>query len=313
MPKVWVNGQPDMNVSPLDRGLAYGDGLFATMRVDQGEILFFTAHMERLTQGAYRLGFHWSVSAALKQQLITLAKAHPHSCIKLLLTRGVGGRGYSAPVNRPNLAAELTPGSMPELITDKQDNKTTAASSIPNQARSCAADALQVTEVVSVSEFPAHYKTWQQQGVGLSLSPVKLGKQPKLAGIKHCNRLEQVLIKSVDLPEGVHDWLVVDFEDNIIESSMANIFFVLDEKLVTPRMSYAGVAGMMREQMMHQLLQMGHKIEITDIHYSMLKQVKHAFITNSLFGLVDVMTIDDFTFTPATWTSSLREQLSLTL
>ncbi|MGM8892181.1 aminotransferase class IV, partial [Psychrobacter sp. 1Y1] len=147
----------------------------------------------------------------------------------------------------------------------------------------------------------------------LALSPVSLGKQPKLAGIKHCNRLEQVLIKSIELPEGIHDWLVIDFEDNIIESSMANIFFVVDEKLVTPRMSYAGVAGMMREQVMHQLLQMGHKIEVTDIQYSRLNQVKHAFITNSLFGLVDIVRIDDFTFTPATWTPSLREQLSLTL
>ncbi|MGS0689078.1 aminodeoxychorismate lyase [Shewanella sp. 0m-8] len=309
MPKVWVNGQPGINVDPLDRGLAYGDGLFATMRVDQGEILFFTAHMERLTQGAYRLGFHWAVSPALQQQLHTLAQANPHSCIKLLLTRGIGGRGYSAPVNRPNLAADI--------ITAELSNQSANACSVSTPQNSAhntdRSEPLNVTEIVSVSDFPAHYKKWQQQGVGLALSPVSLGKQPKLAGIKHCNRLEQVLIKSIELPEGIHDWLVIDFEDNIIESSMANIFFVVDEKLVTPRMSYAGVAGMMREQVMHQLLQMGHKIEVTDIQYSRLNQVKHAFITNSLFGLVDIVRIDDFTFTPATWTPSLREQLSLTL
>ncbi|MGS0680765.1 aminodeoxychorismate lyase [Shewanella sp. 125m-7] len=285
MPEVWINGQASMSVNPLDRGLAYGDGLFATMRVNQGEIQFFSAHMERLTQGAFRLGFQWTPSKALCAQLTTLAKVNPQSCIKLLLTRGTGGRGYSVPLNRPNVVFDG------------------AASQ----------NALNVTEVVSVSALPAQYLNWQQQGISLTCSDVLLGRQPKLAGIKHCNRLEQVLIKSAALPSHSQDWLVLDSNRNIVESSMANIFFVFDDKLVTPRISYSGVAGMMREQVIYQLLHMGHKIEVTDIAYDKLSQVKHVFISNSLFEVVDVVAIDNFTFDRAIWTSSLREHLSLTL
>ena len=57
MSTIWVNGQPDANISPLDRGLAYGDDLFATMRVNGGEIQYLESHLARLSQGAMRLGF----------------------------------------------------------------------------------------------------------------------------------------------------------------------------------------------------------------------------------------------------------------
>lgn len=300
MTQVWVDGQPDSHVNPLDRGLAYGDGLFATMRVHQGKIQFLASHLERLTQGAYRLGFCWHPSDKLQLQLRTLAEDNPNSCIKILLTRGVGGRGYAATVVRHNPAVTLEAGNV------QQSQAITAPSSQ-------VAAALNTTEIVSLHSLPIHYQNWQQQGVNLALSEVRLGRQAKLAGIKHCNRLEQVIIKSVDLPEDIQDWLVLDSDDNIVGSSMANIFFVLDKTIITPRQSFAGVAGMMREQVINQLLQMGYKVEVTDFHHSMLSTAKHVFMTNSLFGLVDVLAIADMRFSRASLTLKIREQLSLTL
>ncbi|MCK8045535.1 aminodeoxychorismate lyase [Shewanella sp. 1CM18E] len=291
MSDVWVNGQPDTNVNPLDRGLAYGDGLFATMRVNQGQIQFLTAHLERLIQGAFRLGFNWLPSAELKQQLTHLAQANPDSCIKLLLTRGAGGRGYGIDLVRHNLA-----------FTGDEVVIASSKAGLPI-----------VNEIVSVHALPAQYATWQQEGISLALSDIKLGRQSKLAGIKHCNRLEQVLIKSAAVPKHAQDWLVIDSDDNIIESSMANIFFVVEQVIMTPRISFAGVAGMMREQVLYQLLEMGYKVEICDFHYSMLAKAQHAFITNSLFGLIDVVAIDDKQFSRTSLTSKVREQLSLTL
>ncbi|GIU36713.1 aminodeoxychorismate lyase [Shewanella schlegeliana] len=300
MTQVWVDGQPDNSVNPLDRGLAYGDGLFATMRVHQGEIQFLNTHFERLTQGAYRLGFQWQPSSDLKQQLSALAKTNPNACIKIVLTRGVGGRGYGAAVVRHNPAIILDNESIQQI-----NDKPVSSSQVSTP--------LNTTEIVSVHPLPTYYKQWQQQGVSLALADIRLGRQPKLAGIKHCNRLEQVLIKSVELAEGNQDWLVLDSDNNVIESSMANIFFVVDKIIITPRISFAGVAGMMREQVIHQLLQMGYSVQITDFHHSMLADAKHVFITNSLFGLVDVVAIADRRFSRASWTSRIREHLCLTL
>ncbi|MDR8523655.1 aminodeoxychorismate lyase [Shewanella fidelis] len=294
MSQVWVNGQPDVNVNPLDRGLTYGDGLFATMRVSQGKILFLAAHLDRLTQGAFRLGINWLPSNALKLQLSSLAQANPNACIKLLITRGAGGRGYGVDFSRDNLA--LSPQKHVSSVSCE------ASSHLPK-----------VCEIVSVSAVPAQYAIWQQQGICLALSDIKLGKQAKLAGIKHCNRLEQVLIKSASLPKGAQDWLVLDCDDNIVESSMANLFFVIDKTIMTPRISFAGVAGMMREQVIYQLLNLGYKVEVSDLHYDMLNKAQHVFLTNSLFGLIDVLAIGNRQFSRTPLTSTVREQLSLTL
>jgi len=270
MSTVWVNGQPDATVSPLDRGLAYGDGLFATMRVNHSEIQFIGSHFLRLTQGAKRLGFDWQPSRALQQLLSDCAQQHPQSCLKILLSRGQGGRGYAP-----------------------------------------AASGSAITEIVSVHPYPTHYRQWQQSGITLQISDVLLAKQPRLAGIKHCNRLEQILIKSAVLAPGNDDWLVLDSDNNMIESSMANLFFATRTEIITPRLAYAGVAGMMREQVIHQLLALGMPVSVMDVNLNKLTEIQHVFMTNSLLGIVDINAIGQYDFNQAPYTSLIRERLNL--
>ncbi len=268
---IWVNGVPQANVDPSDRGIAYGDGLFATMRTGAEGILFFETHQARLTIGAARLGFQWQMSEALQQQLQALAIEYPLHCIKLIVSRGVGGRGYTPP----------------EIVKP--------------------------TEIVSVHAIPGHYAQWQQMGIRLKSSSVRLGLQPLLAGIKHLNRLEQVLIKSHILPQGFDDWLVADIEDNIIESSMANIFFIKGNQVLTPSLAQCGVAGVMREHVMLALLEQHLNIECLPVGAERLIEFDSAFITNSILGIVDVLAIDSLTFTRTPITAQLRQTLLLTL
>ncbi|WOT03798.1 aminodeoxychorismate lyase [Shewanella youngdeokensis] len=272
MPTVWVNGQADAFINPFDRGLAYGDGLFATMRVHKGEVQFIESHFLRLAQGALRLGFQWQPSTSLKQRLLQCAADHPQSCIKILLSRGVGGRGYMPVTSNPA-----------------------------------------INEIISVHPIPDIYANWQQAGINLQTADVLLARQPRLAGIKHCNRLEQVLIKSARLDNTADDWLVLDSQRNIIESSMANLFFHTETGIVTPKLSHAGVAGMMREQVIYKLLEMKFEVSITDFHIDLLPMVKHVFMTNSLLGVVDINKINQQPFKKAAYTSLLKEQLNLTL
>jgi 4-amino-4-deoxychorismate lyase len=271
MTQVWVNGVSAKEIDPLDRGLAYGDGLFATMRIAKGEVRFLAEHFAKLTQGAKRLGFTWAASQALTEQLTKLALTQGDACVKLLLSRGVGGRGYGAP--NPCL----------------------------------------VNEVVSLSGLPPHYSLWQREGVSLSLSDIKLANQPRLAGIKHLNRLEQVLIKSVELPKGFDDWLVLDNESYVIESSMANLFFINNHTVSTPVISHCGVAGMMREQLIYALMDLGYNLDIKHIHYNDLAQFDHCFMTNSLLGLVDINRIDTLSYSRSSFSDTLRQVLHLTL
>ncbi|WP_299006691.1 aminodeoxychorismate lyase [uncultured Shewanella sp.] len=272
MTTVWVNGVESGQVMPFDRGLAYGDGLFATMRVKHHEILFLAAHLQRLSQGAKRLGFNWQASQTLQERLIQQAISIGQGCIKLLLTRGCGGRGYAAPIET------------------------------------------QITEVVSVHPIPEHYQHWQQQGISLISSDVMLGRQPRLAGIKHCNRLEQIFIKSTPLPLGFDDYLVLDEQGLVIESSMANLFFVDNHQAIyTPALTHCGVAGMMREQVMHGVLTLGYSVNVTPISLNQLADFSAAFVTNSLMGVVDVIRINDMTMNKHPLTHTLRTALDLAL
>ncbi|MEL4244322.1 aminodeoxychorismate lyase [Shewanella xiamenensis] len=268
---IWVNGVSQASIAPMDRGLAYGDGLFATMRSSECDILFFEQHQARLMAGAARLGFDWQMSPALAEQLGTLAAQYPHHCIKLMITRGVGGRGYTPP------------------------------------------EQVNVTEIVSVHPIPAHYTAWQHQGIRLKTSAIQLGHQPLLAGIKHLNRLEQVLIKSKPLPQGYDDWLVLDCMGKVIESSMANIFFIKGNQVVTPSLERCGVAGVIREQVMLALLAQQMNIDCLPFGAERLVEFDSAFITNSILGVVDVLAIDSHSFKPSPLTADLRHTLSLSL
>ncbi|NRD74440.1 aminodeoxychorismate lyase [Shewanella sp. VB17] len=271
MTQVWVNGIVAEQMDPLDRGLAYGDGLFATMRFSDGQVQFLAAHFARLVQGARRLGFQWEATDDLIELLNQIALNQTHGCIKLLLTRGVGGRGYAAPT--------------------------------------CS----QVNEVVSLYDVPSHYIHWQKEGIALTLSEFRLSRQPRLAGIKHLNRLEQVLIKSMQLPNGFDDWLVLDTDKRVIESSMANLFFITGNVALTPAITHSGVAGMMREQVIYALIELGYDVDVTEVNYGDLTLFEHVFMTNSLLGLVDINRIDNMTYSISPFSDTLRQTLHLTL
>ena len=90
----WVNGRAGTTVSSRDRGLHYGDGLFETMRVRRRTIRLLEYHLERLIEGCSRLALRPPPVQRLRGELIRIAAERPHGVLKLIVTRGVGPRGY---------------------------------------------------------------------------------------------------------------------------------------------------------------------------------------------------------------------------
>jgi 4-amino-4-deoxychorismate lyase len=89
----WVNGKARTTVDCRDRGLAYGDGLFETMRVRGRRIRLLDLHIERLIEGLRRLNL-MAPAAALGQEAAARARQRVDGILKLIVTRGPGGRGY---------------------------------------------------------------------------------------------------------------------------------------------------------------------------------------------------------------------------
>ena len=202
---VWRGGERVAGMAADDRGLAYGDGLFETMRAHGGTLPWWPRHRARLLAGARRLGFPFPLDAHLDAVLAdALAKTVDafggEAVIKLLLTRGAGARGY-LPV-----------------------------------------EPIEPTLILTASPVPAAL----DRSLDVDVLALRLAVQPALAGLKHLNRLEQVLGAREAAERGLDDGLMADADGFITCSTRANVFARLDGRWVTPPLDRAGVAGIAR-------------------------------------------------------------------
>ena len=144
--------------------------------------------------------------------------------------------------------------------------------------------------LLEIRPLPAYpFGRWAQ-GIHLGWSKVLLGIQPRLAGIKHLNRLEQVLA-SRDWPEDQHEALMCDTDGRVICGTRSNLFFVIDNILVTPDVSLAGVAGMMRGKLIGLAREKGLGCEIGLVAPDELRHATECFVSNSLIGIWPVRRI----------------------
>jgi hypothetical protein len=90
----WVNGRAGTRIDHRDRGFNYGDGVFETMRVRRRGVRFLDYHLERLDEGCRRLGFAGPSPRVLRRELNAAAARRVDGVLKLVVTRGVGERGY---------------------------------------------------------------------------------------------------------------------------------------------------------------------------------------------------------------------------
>ncbi|WP_193014368.1 MULTISPECIES: aminodeoxychorismate lyase [Gammaproteobacteria] len=147
------------------------------------------------------------------------------------------------------------------------------------------------TVITSLSSYPEHYRHQQNKGVSLGLSPVTLGRNPMLAGIKHLNRLEQVLIKYHLEKTEFDDVLVCDNEGYLVEANAANLFWRKGKTLFTPDLTDSGVNGIMR-QSIFQIAQNYHwKIDIVREKPETLYHADEIWLTNSLMPVIPVSRI----------------------
>jgi 4-amino-4-deoxychorismate lyase len=127
----------------------------------------------------------------------------------------------------------------------------------------------------------------------LTISPISLACQPLLAGIKHLNRLEQVLIKQALIQTGYDDAVVSDTKQHIIETSVGNLFWYKDDVWYTPDLSESGVDGVMRNQVLDVMHQNGIKCQVVKHNVSVLFSAQQLFVCNSLMMLVPVVSLFD--------------------
>jgi len=255
LPSILINGRETDQLSVLDRGFQYGDGLFETILISSGKPQYWREHMERLLDGCRRLNISLPELSVLQSEAENLCGDMEEGVLKITITRGLGGRGYAA--NEP----------------------------------------LKNTRVLATfpaSQYPEEY--WLD-GVVVKVCNARLGINPALAGIKHLNRLEQVLARAEWSSTDIHEGLMLDINNNVIEGTMSNVFSVKKGELYTPELSLCGVKGIMREQVISVAKQADITVHETQMSLDDVYQSEECFLTNSLFGIWPVRQLGDHEFT----------------
>lgn len=245
-----INGKPATQLSVLDRGFQYGDGLFETLAIVSGRPCLWEQHLNRLERGGLRLGIPVPDPALLLDEALQECAGQERGVLKIILSRGEGGHGYRPSTNP-------TP-----------------------------------TRIVYSAPWPEHPPKAAEEGVEVRLCETRLGHDATLAGIKHLNRLPQVMAQQEWDDPAIPEGLMLDREGRVIEGTKSNLFLVRDGELITPDLSTCGVAGVMRELVRETASKLGIPLAVRDIPALELHQADALFLTNSLIGIWPVRQLD---------------------
>ena len=146
------------------------------------------------------------------------------------------------------------------------------------------------TRVLSVTSWPDYPGSYARDGIVTPFCRMTLGRNPALAGIKHLNRLEQVLAR-IELGNTFPEGLMRDDAGHVIEGTMSNLFVVAHGEVRTPDLRDCGVAGVMRETVLNELKALGLPHRVVPVTTKELLQADEVFVTNSLIGLWPVRKI----------------------
>ena len=263
-----VNGDCREHIAISDRGFQYGDGLFETIAVSNGQPVFLDRHLARLKAGCQRLYLPFPAAELLSSESQKLSGQSSKAVLKLILTRGSGGRGYRQP------------------------------------------DVILTTRVLSLHPYPDYPDSYKTQGIIARFCDTRLGLNPALAGIKHLNRLEQILARAEWTDPAIQEGIMLDMNAHVIEGTMTNLFYVKNNILYTSSLTLAGVAGIIRGIIL--ALCSNHDLAVIEHSFTKdeLLSADEVFVCNSIIGIWPIKQIATTRFPVGPKTRQLQTWLA---
>ena len=249
-----VNGSFNQAISPLDRGFAYGDGVFRTIKMIGGLPEQWPQHYQKLVADCAAINIVCPSAELLMSDLSQLFLADASignnaAVAKIIITRGEGNRGYT-----------------PLAITAPM-------------------------RVVLKSAMPEYPETRFIEGVNLTVCETRLAAQPKLAGIKSLNRLENVLARMEWHNPEIADGIMLDMQGHVIECTAANIFARFGDTLLTPNLQQCGIAGITRQRVLDLAPSLSLKTSVETFDLEKLYRADEVVMCSSLYGAWQVKAV----------------------
>ena len=264
-----VNGHVSSVISIQDRGFNYGDGVFETIAFIEQNLVFWKEHYQRLQLGCNALGIICPSEESLKKDIKKLC----------------------------------------ESVQEKQNYVVKVIVTRGDSERGYKVNNEIETNVIALSStFPSYPNEFWINGIAVKHCKTKLSLQKQLAGIKHLNRLEQVLARR-EWDDEYQEGLLSDDHGHLIEGVMSNVFIVKDNSVLTPLIDNAGVNGIMRNAVLNLCESNGIIAKEAKLTYESVLDADEVFLTNSLVGIWPVTTIDKQSFSIGDCTKNLMQLL----
>jgi branched-chain amino acid aminotransferase len=238
-------------VMPIDNGaFRYGYGLFETMLVQEGTISLFQYHMERLFGGLKQLGFELPA--------LMTAEYMEEEVLKTVK------KNKMDPLSRVRLQVFAGGGGL--YGTGYMH---------PGFVIEC---------------FPLDESTLQLNTNGLVVGiATGIGKcSDALSNLKSCNALIYAVAARQAKEQKWNDALICNTKSYIIESTIANIFWIKDGVVYTPPLSEGCVAGVMRQFILDKTKVTKKRMSIGELMYA-----DEVFLTNAIKKIQWVGAWDD--------------------
>lgn len=159
------------------------------------------------------------------------------------------------------------------------------------------------TRIVAGFDAPVMHGDPNATGLRVRWCETQLSTQPLLAGLKHLNRLEQVLARAEWSDPAIGEGLLCDVGGRLISGTMTNLFAVLDGVLVTPALDRCGVAGVARAE----ILAHWPDAQVRDMHPAELANASEVFLSSSVRGILPVQAVGDTVYVPGPVTRALQQ------
>jgi len=265
MAMMLVNGAPAEFIPATDRGLAYGDGVFRTLRAVDGRPLHWSRHHAKLRDDCAALSIPCPSELILLNDVQSAIAGLAHATVKIMVTRGSGPRGYASP--QPCVPMRIV---IAELHARPPESSS---------------------------------------GVTIHLCSLRLAHQPALAGVKHLNRLENVLARAEWNDSAIAEGLLLDQDGCAIGGTMSNLFIVEQGALATPILSRCGVAGVTRARVIDIAARLRIACRVEHLPLQRVLDADELFIVNSVIGLWPVSRMATHRWRVGNTTIQIRQAL----
>lgn len=233
-------------LTPDDRGFAYGDGLFETIAVRDGSARLLDRHLARLYLGGRRLGLELPSEEALVAFIEEALASRPRDPHRAVL----------------------------KLVVTRGDG--------PRGYRIAETAPRIILGLAPAAPVNADY---YRRGIVAKWCRTRLGRNTALAGLKHLDRLEQVLARAEWSDDDIAEGLMLDSAGRLVCGTMSNLFLVGAETLITPAMTHAGVAGIMRGAVLEVAQALGLRVEVREVEPLEVATMDELYLTNSQYVL----------------------------